>query len=236
MYNAHQEHIDCVIHEATRDDALVIIGHGLTGHKDRDLYVHLAESLSDLGWPCLRFSFSGHGKSEGKFTEMTISKEVSDLQSLLDQYKGSKKIAYIGHSMGAAVGALTVAKEDRISTLISLAGMVNTKAFYDQEFGELIPDQDSMWDESDFPLSCVFQSDLYQIDSIISAVRDIKIPWLMLHGEADDVVLPNHSTELYHSIKGKKKLVPIPNCDHQFSDHYSTITEEIAEWLTRYLK
>jgi len=112
----------------------------------------LVESLSDLGWPCLRFSFSGHGKSEGKFTEMTISKEVSDLQSLLDQYKGSKKIAYIGHSMGAAVGALTVAKEDRISTLISLAGMVNTKAFYDQEFGELIPDQDSMWDESDFPL------------------------------------------------------------------------------------
>ena len=36
--------------------------------------------------------------------------------------------------MGGAVGTLAAASDDRIKFLISLAGMVNTKAFYEREF------------------------------------------------------------------------------------------------------
>jgi len=236
MFNKHGEKLDFQLHEADRDDVLIIIGHGLTGHKDRALYINLAKALNKLGWPCLRFSFSGHGDSEGSFSEMTISKEVSDLQALLDQVKGNKKIAYIGHSMGAAVGALTIAREERVSTLISLAGMVHTQAFYDQEFGDLTPDQDTMWEEPNFPLSSVFKKDLYQIHSTIPAIRDLRIPTLFIHGEADDVVLPQHSVDIHDATKGHKHLTLIPECDHHFDNHHTLITTEIHLWCQKYLK
>ena len=52
---------------------------------------------------------------------------------------GSKKIAYIGHSMGAAIGVLSTARDNRIRCLVSLAGMVDTRKFAETEFGGEIP-------------------------------------------------------------------------------------------------
>ena len=122
----------------------MILGHGLTGNKDRPLLVALAEALSAEGWPCLRISYSGNGESEGEFTDSNITKEIGDLSSVIDQVGTSKKIAYIGHSMGGAVGALTAARDERIKVLVSLAGMVNTAAFVEREFGDVVPDEGYM--------------------------------------------------------------------------------------------
>ena len=60
--NSSGERLDHHFHPAERRDALVILGHGLTGNKDRPLLVALAEGLSARGWPCLRISFSGKSK------------------------------------------------------------------------------------------------------------------------------------------------------------------------------
>ena len=44
-----------------------MIGHGVTANKDRDWAKTLANALEAAGHPCLRFSFSGNGDSEGDF-------------------------------------------------------------------------------------------------------------------------------------------------------------------------
>ena len=63
------------------------------------------------------------------------------------------RVIYAGHSMGGAVGVLAAASDERIKLLISLAGMVNTQAFYEREFGEVTPDSGCMWEEASCPLS-----------------------------------------------------------------------------------
>ncbi|MGB1521387.1 MAG: alpha/beta hydrolase, partial [Limisphaerales bacterium] len=64
--NRHGERLDYAFHP-TQGEArgLVILGHGVTGNKDRPLLIALAEALEASGFSVLRFSFSGNGLSEG---------------------------------------------------------------------------------------------------------------------------------------------------------------------------
>lgn len=233
--NRHGETLDHTFHEAERQDVIIIIAHGLTGQKDRPLSIGLAERLQQRGWPSMRISFSGNGNSEGKFTDSTISKEVDDLQALLDAVKGEKKVAYIGHSMGGAVAALTAAKDKRLDVLISLAGMVDTKTFCEVEFGSDTPDQSCMWEDEAFPLSQTFVDDLTNIGSTLSAAKTVQAPWLLIHGSADDVVQPKDSEDLYQALSGEKKHIVLDGAEHSFEGHHDQLAEEIDAWLTAHL-
>ena len=101
--------------------------------------------------------------------------------------------------MGGAVGALAAARDERIHVLVSLAGMVHTAEFCEREFGAIIPDNGNMWDEDCCPLSKQYIDDMQAINSTIDAAKGVKAPWLLLHGTADDVVLPKDSCLLYTS-------------------------------------
>ena len=113
------------------DAGLVVIGHGVTGNKDRPWAQTLAHALSEAGFATLRFSFSGNGESEGRFEDSCPTKESADLASLLDVVQGPP-ITYVGHSMGGAVGVMRASADPRIARLVSLAGMVDTLAFVER--------------------------------------------------------------------------------------------------------
>ena len=100
---------------------IIVLGHGVTGNKDRPFLVALARALEAEGFNVMRVSFAGNGDSEGRFEDATITKEVEDLGSVLDALDGYA-ICYAGHSMGGAVGVLRASTDARIQHLISLAG------------------------------------------------------------------------------------------------------------------
>ena len=228
------ETLDYTFHESSdncRD--LLIIGHGVTGNKDRPLVVALADAVSACCINVIRFSFAGNGDSDGEFRDCTISKEVDDLQAVLSVVEEKNyRAIYAGHSMGAAVGVLTAAKDSRIKFLISLAGMVSTEKFYDTEFGKEAPDTDCMWEEPDCPLSSAFKNDLKGIHSTASQAAQITVPWLLVHGNADDVVLIDDSREAYYLASEPKKLVEIQGANHVFSeDGQKPMIEAVTGWL-----
>jgi alpha/beta superfamily hydrolase len=234
IQNPSGETIDYTFHdgaEGARD--LLIIGHGVTGNKDRPFVIGLAEAVAAEGMPVLRFSFAGNGDSGGKFADCTISKEVDDLKAVLSFADANGyRVTYAGHSMGGAVGVLAAAGDDRIKHLISLAGMVNTKAFYEREFGEETPDEGCMWEEPECPLSKVFMEDLHTIESTAPKASDIKIPWLLVHGSADDVVPIEDSQEIFALANEPKKMVEIPGANHVFSDEgLEPMSDAVISWI-----
>lgn len=214
---------------------IVLLGHGVTGNKDRSVVVDTANALNAAGFDTLRFSFAGNGASEGDFRQATISKEVGDLESVIDAVSPMyPKIVYIGHSMGNAVGVLQASKDKRIQILISLAGMVDTKAFAEAEFGALKPDEACMWDDEDCPLSSSFMHDLCEtIGSVAPLAERIDVPWLLIHGTGDDVVLPKDSG-LIQSIKEDVRLVQIMGAGHSFDEPSAKaeLTREVVHWLS----
>ena len=238
--NPAGERIDHVFHPGVggaKHDTLVIIAHGLTGNLDRPQLAALANGLAARGWPCLRITYPGNGNSEGDFRDCTITKEIGDLTSIIDSLPAGTRVAYCGHSMGAAVGTLAAARDPRIQVLVSLAGMVHTAAFYEREFGSLEPGKDCLWEEPDFPLSQAFADDLRGIGNVLESAARVNVPWLFLHGAEDDLVPVQDSRDAFAVAAGRKKLVEIPGAGHSFDEaSYPVLVEETEAWLIARLK
>ncbi len=236
--NSSKELLDYAFHGDYSDTSmLVIIGHGVTGNKDRPWAIGLAEALEEAGINALRFSFSGNGESEGKFEDCTISKEVRDLKTIINvaDDEGFHKVCYIGHSMGAAVGVISATKDDRISQLVSLGGMVHTKKFCEVEFGDQKPDKGFMWDEKECPLSQAFVDDMDKIGNVLSKTEKIEVPWLLVHGDADDVVPVEESREIFAAAYQPKELRVVPGSDHVFSgDSLQKMIDVVVPWVKQH--
>jgi pimeloyl-ACP methyl ester carboxylesterase len=229
--NRHGEQLDYTFHEGEKGSKnIVVLGHGVTGNKDRPFVVALGEGLAAVGIPALRFSFSGNGTSEGNFTDSTISKEVEDLGAVLDHLKGYT-VCYVGHSMGGAVGVLRASEDDRIQLLVSLAGMVHTKAFAQREFGDVTPDEGFMWDEPDCPLSQAYMDDLTQINTVVDLAPQIDVPWLLVHGDEDDVVPIEDSRDILAKANDQTQLIRLQSANHVFSDESTPVmVERVIAW------
>ena len=230
--NSYGERLDYSFHRGEASSKrIVVLGHGVTGNKDRPFVAALANGLAASGIPTLRFSFSGNGDSEGEFIDSTISKEVEDLGSVLDALSGYS-VCYAGHSMGGAVGVLRASRDKRIKLLVSLAGMVHTKTFAQTEFGDVTPDEGFMWDNPDCPLSSTYMDDMAQIDSVVDLGSRITVPWLLVHGTEDDVVPIGESREIFENGNEPKELIELEGADHVFSDESTSVmVTTVVNWI-----
>ena len=233
LRNARGERLDTSLHEPDgAPRALVVIGHGVTANKDREWAVTLAERLGVAGFAALRFSFSGNGASEGAFEESCPSKEVEDLFSVIDaaEAAGHSTVVYVGHSMGAAVGVIAASRDRRIAALVSLAGMVDTADFARRKFGAQQPG-DLMWDKPECPLSRTFLDDMAAIGSVEPLAADIRVPWLLVHGDADTVVPPEESTSIAARAAGPVEVHRLAGVDHVFTDAAPAMAQAVVAWL-----
>ncbi len=244
LYNAHGERLDYTYHPAKNPRInqsknkssqlpLIIMGHGLAGSKDTPIISFLATSLSDCGWPCLRISFSGNGLSDGNFIDSTISKEVGEVSSVIDQVGMGRKIIYLGYSMGATVGGFAVARDERIKLIISLSGMVETRAFIKRSLHHLVPDRDCIGNNKKFPLSSTLLDDLSQLDSLTHAVAELRIPWLCVHGTNDSVIPIEESRKLVSLLRGRPELVELPGENHPLIRGKENALKAVLTWLEK---
>ena len=235
--NRSGERLDYSIHEDEKNRRdIVVIGHGVTGNKDRPFVVALANGLARAGISAIRFSFSGNGASQGKFVDSTISKEIEDLGAILDALTGFR-VCYAGHSMGGAVGVLRASKDDRIRLLVSLAGMVHTRAFAEREFGNVKPGEGFMWDDSACPLSQAYMDDMKKIDSVLEDGSKIKVPWLLVHGTEDDVVPIPESHEIFAKASQPKKFIEIKGANHVFAGEFAdAMVQQVVDWASSQLR
>lgn len=227
IINEMGEVLDYSYHSGAENNHYVlIIGHGLDGNKDTPLILELSNKVSSEGMSVLRFSFSGNGNSQGKYTESTISKGIIDLQAVITRVceQGGRPI-YLGHGSGATVGTLVGAKDSRIQLLVSLAGLAETKKFCMN-----IPNPESVDDNSQ--LSENLKEDLKKIKSVYSLSASIMIPWLLIHGSEDKIVPVTDSSSLIPNFEETRDLVELPNADHFFSgESVAQVSGIIIDWI-----
>jgi uncharacterized protein len=217
--------------------ALVVLAHGVTAHKDRPWLVTLADALADAGLPSLRVSFAGNGASEGRFEEAVPSKEVEDLGCVLDALAewGVESIGYAGHSMGGAVGVLRAASDPRIACLVSLAGMVHVDAFFQRHFAHLPPGA-PMLGKPECPWSPALADDAAKIGSVTEQAAAIHVPWLLVHGDADELVPYQDALDARAAAGGRPDLVTLTGVDHRFTDAMPQVVAAVVPWLSERLQ
>ena len=209
-----------------------MLAHGVTAHKDRPWLVALAEALSAAGLASLRLSFAGNGGSEGRFEESVPSKEVEDLGRVLDAVDvwGARRIGYVGHSMGGAIGVLRAAADPRIACLVSLAGMVHVRAFFEAQFGHL-PFGAPMLDKPECPWSAALAEDAARIGSVTAQAARVQVPWLLVHGDADELVPYQDALDARAAAGGRPDLVTLAGVDHRFTGAVPTMVDAVVPWL-----
>lgn len=241
--NASGERLDVSYHPAAAAThpfdpprSIVVLGHGVTAHKDRPLLMALAEGLSQAGLASMRISFAGNGGSEGRFEDAVPSKEVGDLGSILDglEHWGVGRVAYAGHSMGGAVGVMRAATDARIACLVSLAGMVHVDAFFQAQFGHLAPGA-PMLDKPECPWSPALAADAARIGSVTAQAARITVPWLLVHGDADELVPYQDALDARDAAGGRPELVTLKGVDHRFNDALPQVVDVVVAWLCQRL-
>jgi len=81
----------------------------------------VAKFCAERGQACLRFDYSGHGISGGRFEDGTIGQWAADALAVIDG-KTQGPLILVGSSMGGWIALLAaLARKDRVAALIGIA-------------------------------------------------------------------------------------------------------------------
>ena len=192
---------------------IAVIAHGFFNSKDSELIKKVALELSCF-IDVITFDFRGHGKSEGLFH--WTSKEYLDLEAVLRIANANyQKTGLIGFSLGAATSIITVARVNKVDSLIAVSGPTEFEKI-DYKFWNLDVENDIFYNLGDGRKGKGVRPGPFWLkkDKPINVVKDIKIPVLYIHGEDDWVILPWHSERLYENTISKKHIIKISGGSH----------------------
>lgn len=194
----------------------------MTGEKASALH---AAAEAD-GRPFVRFDYTGHGSSSGRFEEGTISRWHADALAVLDRLTEGPQIL-IGSSMGGWLALLlALARPGRVAGLVLIAPATDfTEALMWARFGEA--ERRAVVEEGRWLRPSPY-GDPYPITHDL--IRDgrnwllrggpipLACPVRILQGGADEDVPPAHAEDLVSRITGPDVVFTlIKDGDHRLS-------------------
>lgn len=220
---------------------VLVICHGFTAHKDWGPFPHIGRSLAGLGFVTAVFNFSHNGiggnfrrfTEAEKFARNTIGKEREDVRALVDAVASGRlapgvadpaKIGLIGHSRGGGV-ALLAARDDARIRGVAVWSSVST-------FHRYTAHQREIWEHQGFlPVTIRGARTSLRFDLSVlrdleanreaydlrKAVRELRVPLLLVHGTTDVAVKQAEAEELYAAAdRSRTELLLLEGAGHTF--------------------
>ena len=215
--NLAGERIDYTYHAGAEvGGPVVVIGHGVTAHKDRPFLVALAEGLAEAGIAALRISFSGNASSEGRFADSNISKEVEDLGRRAGRPARARRSPTRGTAWAARSACCVRAATPGSASSCRWPPSRTRSAFAERTFGDLTPGVGLMLGKPGCVLSQAYLDDMRRIGSVVQHAEEIAVPWLFVHGARDTLVPIQDTRDAYARARAPKQLVVLDEADHVF--------------------
>ena len=77
----------------------------------------------------------------------------------------------------------------------------------------------------------------FRFGSVAAKASEVKVPWLLIHGDADDVVPVEDSREIFNLANEPKKIIEIPGANHVFSETgLEPMSEAVIDWIGEILR
>jgi len=243
----------------------VVILHGFKGFKDFAMFPPFAERLARAGFTAVSFNTSGSGvDDDGNFTlperfgHNTASAEVADLLAVIGaldagtlQVATPTSIGVVGHSRGGGTAILGAARNPRIAALVTWAAICSfvrwdtaVRAAWREE-GQ-VPILNTRTGQS-LPLYTDLLDDLERNAAASLDVEgrsaELRIPWLIVHGTADESV-PFTEAESLARAQPAARLLAIDGAGHGFGAIHpfagptpalERVFDESLAWFSRHL-
>jgi alpha-beta hydrolase superfamily lysophospholipase len=216
----------------------VIVCHGFKGFAHWAFFPFLARKLSESGLTAITFDFSGSGIGRDResfteaaaFGENTFSRELEDLDLVEDYARRMKwiegRFGLLGHSRGGGMAILFAASEgSNVSALVTWAAISYPNRWSPEDV--VTWRRQGYADITNSRTGQVMRLGTALLDdvelhgknklNIEAAAKKLKVPWLIIHGTADETV-PSTEAEHLHSVsRGISTLRLIEGAGHAFS-------------------
>lgn len=211
-----------------------VILHGFTGNRggDHRLLPLLSRFLAARGVASLRFDFRGSGESEGDFSEMTVAREVEDVEAAFAYVRGlpmldPERAMLLGFSMGGLVASLA-AERVRPHRLVLWAPALPELWLPLLRGGYAPP---VILDHGGWPLGREFLLEMPRLKPLEAAARWDGVA-RVFHGDADQTCPPEFGVR-YATALGCDAIA-IPGGTHTFESLKTTemLYQETARFLT----
>ncbi len=228
--------IDTTFLEGNIKRKVVVFSHGFKGFKDWGPFNSIAEYFAASGFVFVKFNFSYNGTSIDRpsdfvdldsFGNNNFCKELDDLGLVIDwviEEFNNPEITLFGHSRGGAISILKSAEANCISNVVSWASPSDL-------IGRLpVNEKQKKWKETNvayiyngrtkqnmplyyqFYKNCLANSERL---SISNALRDLRVPHLHIHGDADPTVLVDEAYNIKKCSSGTQLYI-IKGANHVF--------------------
>ena len=199
--------------------------HGLgsvrTGEKSESLRQH----AQSRGQGFLRFDLRGHGESSGELGQIAVSELIADTIQVLER-NGPANL--VGSSLGGLVSAhVTATRPDLVHRLALLAPAFELMPHLDQRLDA----SGRLWtsEGQGFTVEQRVIKDAQKLDEQGLPQR-IRVPTLLVHGAADDVIPQTVSEGFFAAMPYEhKQLWLVPEGDHRLNTVANRIWQRIDE-------
>jgi uncharacterized protein len=247
----------------------VVICHGFKGFKEWGFFPPLAHRIANAGVTTVSFNFSGSGIgpdgesfSEGeRFARATFSGDVEDIRRVCAALTAGDiagttppgTIGMFGHSRGGGTAILYAARYGGLAALVTWNAIASVHQWTDEEVeswrasgkmdvvnartGDVLPVYTDVLDD----IEQNGEDSLH----IAAAAERIGIPWLIVHGDADEAVSVADGRHLYANSGSEAKLQIVKGGAHTLGAKHpwSGATPELEQamditsaWFSRHLK
>jgi uncharacterized protein len=223
--------------DSTRPAVLVI--HGFKGFKDWGMFPAFAERAARAGLTAVSLNMSGSGADAAgsfvhldRFSRNTFSAELADVATVLDALARGElgvappsSVGLVGHSRGGGIAVLQTARDCRVRALVTWAAISTVERWDRREMAawrergkmEILNSRTGQM----MPLFTDVLDDIAanrdgSLD-IEAAAESIEVPWLIIHGSADESV-PEREAEVLVAAgtSHRTELLRIDGAGHTF--------------------
>ncbi len=212
---------------AGEDRPAVVICHGFKGFKDWGFFPKLADRLAHAGLTAVSFNFSGSGigpdgesfSEPERFGHATFSKDLEDIDivcrellagTLGDGVASPTKLGLLGHSRGAGMAIAYTAGNHDVAVLATWAGIGKVHRWPQDVLAQWR--RDGKIDVPNartgdiLPLYTDVLDDIEEHEdhklNLLKAAAAVEIPWLIVHGDADETVPVAEARSLHDAAAG----------------------------------
>ena len=217
----------------------VVLLHGIPtaapADPDDDGYPGLARRFAERGWAAAWAEMRGVRASQGHFSIegwVRDARAVVDAARTLEGAQGTR-LALVGSSAGGCVSVEAVKRGAPVDALALLAAPAAWVSFA----GDPKDAVRRITEEAGMPLSEQTLADptawAAEFETVVteSSIVDVKVPTLIVHGTADDVVPVDHATRIADRAR-YGELAILDGAAHQLRRDEAAIAK-VLDWLDR---
>lgn len=212
---------------------LLVHGAGVT-REEGGFFTRLAAGLADAGVASLRFDLPGHGESEGRQEDLSLSAVLNVIRSGLDHLTSLvtvPSVSLLAASFTGGVSAYYAAKRpDELSRLVLLNPLIDYKYRYvdekpawendyiSEKAGRQLLEQGYVGHSPTFKLGRPILNEVFWLQPR-EVLGDITTPTLIVHGTEDTFIPVSSSRAADNLLVCDHRLVEIEGAQHGFAVH-----------------